>query len=233
VVVVHEECAEAAGSSVLSDGHRLLFDSGGPNGALLASLLAVQSGRRIVLWINDNVERYPRGPTAAAEGSVDELEVAGALLATDPIGSATQVVGWFPNSISRLATWLDQGAGRTTKSRIGFLDPDNYTEGETQVSSLDHREWLRTLATGCSAVLSATFSGCQNRGEETPSAISVSFRFTVTSWPSIQRRWSSSAATSRPASRFVGLRTHWLAWRPSCDDAFRLLGAIGTRLSVY
>ena len=42
-----------------TDG-RLLFDSGGPNGALLASLLAVQSGRTILLWINDNAERYPR-----------------------------------------------------------------------------------------------------------------------------------------------------------------------------
>jgi hypothetical protein len=145
-----------------ADGRRL-FDSGGPNGALLASLLAVQSGRRIVLWINDNAERYPR--VAAAGADVDELRAAGALLGMEPMGSATQVVGWFPDAISRLATWLDQEAGRATKIRIGFLDPDNYAEGGTQVSSFDHREWLRTLATGCSTVLSATFSGCQNRGQ--------------------------------------------------------------------
>lgn len=148
-----------------TDG-RLLFNSGGPNGALLASLLAVQLGRRILLWINDNAERYPRVPAAGADASVDELRAAGALLGREPIGSATQVVGWFPDAISRLATWLDQGAGSATKIRIGFLDPDNYAEGDAQVSSFDHRGWLRTLATGCSSVLSATFSGCQNRGED-------------------------------------------------------------------
>ena len=67
--------------------------------------------------------------------------------------------------ISRLATWLQQEAGAPTKIRIGFLDPDDYAEGDAQVSSFDHRDWLRTLATGCSTALSAVFSGCQNPGQ--------------------------------------------------------------------
>jgi len=46
MVVVHEE-SEATGSPFIRRT-RLLFDSGGPNGALLASLLAVQSGRTIL-----------------------------------------------------------------------------------------------------------------------------------------------------------------------------------------
>lgn len=142
---------------------RLVFDSGGPNGALLASLLAVQSRRKILLWVNDNAERYP--PGLGADRGVDELRAAGALLGMAAVGSATQVVDCFPDAISRLATWLDEGAGRAAKTRVGFLDPDNYAEGDTQVSSFDHREWLRTLATGCATVLSAMFSGCQNRGQ--------------------------------------------------------------------
>jgi hypothetical protein len=144
---------------------RFLFDSGGPNGALLASLLAVQSGRKIHLWINDNAERYRGIQSPVPDGEVDELTAAGALLGVEHAGSAARVVGWFPDTISRLAAWLDEWTGRTTKIRIGFLDPDNYAEGDTQVSSFDHRQWLRTLATDCLAVLSATFSGCQNRGQ--------------------------------------------------------------------
>jgi hypothetical protein len=146
-----------------SDG-RLLYDSGGPNGALLASLLALQSGRPIHLRVNDNGERYPRLHAAGAPGPMDELTAAATLLGTEAMGSSTQVAGWFPDSIPRLATWIDRGAGCATGVRVGFLDPDNYAEGETQVSSFDHREWLRTLATDCSAVISATFSGSQNRG---------------------------------------------------------------------
>jgi hypothetical protein len=211
-----------------TDG-RLLFDSGGPNGALLASLLAVQSGRRILLWINDNAERYPRVPAAGADASVDELTAAGALLGTEPIGSATQIVGRFPAAISRLATWLEQGAGPATKIRIGFLDPDHYAEGDTQVSSFDHREWLRTLATGCSTVLSATFSGCQNRGQGNAKRN----QRLVSLWPFIPSRWSSSTASSRPASRFDGPRTRALVSRPNCDDVSRRRGAIGIRTSVH
>jgi hypothetical protein len=99
---------------------RVAFDFGGPNGALLASMLAVQSSRKICLWINDNAERYPRLPTTDAGGGIDELKAAGALLGKEPVGSATQVVGWFPDSLSRSATWLNQGAGQATKTRIAF-----------------------------------------------------------------------------------------------------------------
>lgn len=146
---------------------RLLYETGGPNGALLAALLANQSDRAIEIWANDNAERYPRiestGPADATD-AWDELKAAGLLLGVDPLGSATHVVGQFPNTIAGLDAWLAQGEGRSTKVRVGFLDPDNYAEGETQVSSFDHRQWLRSLALRAEHVLSATFSGCQNRG---------------------------------------------------------------------
>jgi len=80
------------------------------------------------------------------------------------VGSTLDVVGLFPFTIPCLADWLANGAGRGTTVRVGFLDPDNYAEGKTQVSPADHQHWLRILASGATNVLSATFSGCQNRG---------------------------------------------------------------------
>ena len=145
---------------------RFLYDYGGPNGALLASMLALQSGRSISLWVNDNEERYAESLSTAesSESGLDELLSAAKLLEVEPRGKLQRVVGSFPDTISNLASWIGDGDGARTTFRIGFLDPDNYAEGEAQVSSLAHSAWLRTLAVDATNVVSVTFSGCQNRG---------------------------------------------------------------------
>jgi hypothetical protein len=145
----------------------LRYPAGGPNGALLACMLAAQRHRPIHLWINDNAERYdnvPPTPPDKQPGSSETLSVAALLVGTRGSGTTSDVTGWFPHTIPHLAEWLVKGTGRGTAGRIGFLGPDNYAEGQTQVSSGDHQHWLRVLATDCAHVLSATFSGCQNRG---------------------------------------------------------------------
>jgi hypothetical protein len=207
-----------------------LFEFGGPNGALLASLLAIQLGREIHVWANDNGERYPKEPASSAAADLDELAVAGVLLSTKPIGSATRVGGWFPNSIERLATWLTAGAGRATRIRVGFLDPDNYAEGQTQVSSFDHRNWLRTLAEGSPRVLSAMFSGCQNRGpgnskrdqrlasfhgdESALYPFSVVFEY-GNFQTGVKIRWPQESLAEIGARLIRRVRTEWQNWDPS------------------
>jgi hypothetical protein len=142
-----------------------LYASGGPNGALLASMLTSQGGREIALWSNDDGGRY--APPSAADRTVpDTVQAASELAGAKANCTTTNVADSFPHTISRLQDWLEQGAGRSTKVRIGFLDPDNYAEGKTQVSPQDHRHWLRVLATGADMVLSVMFSGCQNMGRE-------------------------------------------------------------------
>ena len=145
-----------------------VFPSAGPNGALLASMVAVQRRRGIHLWVNDNAERYPTVNTGSAIGSetgvTDTLAIAARLLRCEALGTSLAVRGWFPETIPRLVDWVDRGAGKNTKVRIGFLDPDNYMEGHAQVSSYDHRQWLRALAAESRNAVSAMFSGCQNRG---------------------------------------------------------------------
>ena len=140
----------------------VVFPSPGPNGALLAAMLAVERGREIHLWVNDNAERYGK---AGTDGGVSTtLSNAAMLLDTKAAGTSTETLGWFPDTIPRLGSWLQDGHGRNALVRIGFLDPDNYAEGKTQVSPYDHRQWLRVLGAGSQTVLSAVFSGCQNRG---------------------------------------------------------------------
>jgi len=143
-----------------------VYPSAGPNGALLAAMLAVQRRREIHLWINDNAERYGKvAAQASTEGNAaGTLGNAAMLLEARAAGTTTDVLGWFPDTIARLGGWLRDGQGRNAVIRIGFLDPDNYAEGKTQVSPHAHRDWLRVLATGSQNVLSAVFSGCQNRG---------------------------------------------------------------------
>jgi len=145
----------------------LLYASAGPNGALLAAMLAAQRRQTIHLWTNDNAERYGPVPNAhcGEDTPPDTLAQAGLLAGGDAAGSAVDVIGWFPDTVPNLAQWLTNEAVRRCEIRLGFLDPDNYAEGQTQVSPGDHRRWLRVLASGCTKVLSATFSGCQNRGE--------------------------------------------------------------------
>jgi len=143
-----------------------VYESAGPNGALLAAMLAAQNGREIHLWINDNAERYGRvPPRPSAEGQASgTLSDAAILLGVRATGTTTDVLGWFPDTLPRLGGWLGDGPGRNATALVGFLDPDNYAEGNTQVSATDHRHWLRVLATRAQYVLSAVFSGCQNRG---------------------------------------------------------------------
>jgi hypothetical protein len=86
------------------------------------------------------------------------------LLRVQAAGSAAEVTGLFPGTIRDLDGWLTHGPGQNTTVRVGFLDPDNYAEGQAQVSPLDHQRWLRVLAKNSVHVLSAIFSGCQNRG---------------------------------------------------------------------
>ena len=146
----------------------LRYPFAGPNGALLACMLAAQRHRRINLWINDNAERYGNVPQASPGvelGSSTAVSAAELLLGTQIDGTVSDITGWFPRTIPNLADWLVNGGGGTAV-RIGFLDPDNYAEGQTQVSAYDHRQWLRVLATNCAQVLCATFSGCQNRGPQ-------------------------------------------------------------------
>jgi hypothetical protein len=140
-----------------------MYTSAGPNGALLVSMLTAQRNRHIHLWINDNAERYAtvREP---AGSEVDTLTGAGLLVGVQATGSTFDADGLFPVILPRLTDWLAKGPGRRTTVRVGFLDPDNYAEGQTQVSSADHQHWLRVLAKDSAHVLSATFSGCQNRG---------------------------------------------------------------------
>ena len=139
------------------------YESAGPNGALLAAMLGAQRNRAIHLWINDNAERY--GTVRQAAGvEPDTLTGAGLLVGLQATGSTSDVIGLFPSTIARLTDWLAKGSGRGTTVRVGFLDPDNYAEGQTQVSPADHQHWLRVLAKDSTHVLSATFSGCQNRG---------------------------------------------------------------------
>ncbi len=147
-------------------GAPMLYSSAGPNGALLASILAVQRGRAIDLWTSDNAGRYGKvARLTGTEGNMPHtLGEACLLVGAKACGTTTDVLGWFPDTLSRLGDWLARGPGRNTRVRIGFLDPDNYAEGQTQVSPNDHSHWLRVLATGTQNVLSVMFSGCQNRG---------------------------------------------------------------------
>ena len=142
---------------------RLFYKSAGPNGALVAAMLAVQQRRRIDLWLNDNGERYC---CVSTSDSPDTLTIAGRLLGMETRGSAENARGWFPDTIPRLEKWIAEGPGKGASVRIGFLDPDNYAEGGTQVSPQDHQHWLRALAGKAENVLSAMFSGCQNRGPD-------------------------------------------------------------------
>jgi hypothetical protein len=48
-----------------ADGCRL-YESSGPNGALLAAMWALLNNRPIHLWVNDNYERYPESRTPSA-----------------------------------------------------------------------------------------------------------------------------------------------------------------------
>jgi len=135
------------------------YTTGGPNGALLAAMLAAQRRRAIRLWVNDDAGRY-------GAGLVKTHVQAGLLAGVQAIGTTSDVGGAFPHTIPVLRDWLCAGLDRADSIRIGFLDPDNYAEGLSQVTPKDHQCWLRVLADDCGRVLSVMFSGCQNRGQD-------------------------------------------------------------------
>jgi hypothetical protein len=144
-----------------------LYSSGGPNGALLAAMLAAQRSREIHIWVNDDGGRYGEVPPALPNSETEvpnTLAHGAALVGAHANGTATHDPGMFPGTIPGLQAWLTQGAGNTATIRVGFLDPDNYTEGQTQVTRDQHQRWLRVLASNGERTFSAMFFSCQNRG---------------------------------------------------------------------
>ena len=209
----------------------LVYPSAGPNGALLAAMLAVESGRPIALWTNDDAERYAVDTGRAGDSArrQDPLAAAGALLGADTKGTTTSETGLFPATISHLDEWLLAGAGKGTTVRVGFLDPDNYAEGSTQVSPGDHRRWLRVLAAGGVGVLSVMFSGCQNRGPGNAArdARLASFHADeVDSYPDslvfelgsfqtgVKIRWPEESRSAAVADLRQRIEAVWRGWHP-------------------
>jgi hypothetical protein len=142
------------------------YGTGGPNGTLLAAMLAAQRGRTIDVWVNDNGDRYgqktPNKPSAQSE-LPQTLAHGGVLVGMPGNGNTTERLGMFPDSLPDLHAWLIQRIAHFD-TRVGFLDPDNYnTEGQAVVSSFDHRQWLRVLAIEGERVLSVMFFFCRDR----------------------------------------------------------------------
>lgn len=213
------------------DDGLLLYRSAGPNGALLASILAAHQGRSIALWTNDDGGRYVSAAHLGTErDKPDTLGSASALLGVEPNGIEENTYGRFPKTIPRLHEWLGRGSGRDTSVRIGFLDPDNYAEGGTQVSPGDHRQWLRVLAADGQDVLSVMFSGCQNRGQANAARNMRLASFhsdEVDSYPEslvfeqgsfqtgVKIRWPADSLDGVVADLHQRIEATWLGWHPS------------------
>src|SRR5262249_26657625 len=145
------------------------YGSGGPNGALLVAMLAAHRARETHVWVNDDGGRYGGVPPALPNSQSEvpnTLAHGAALVRAQSNGTATHDPGKFPDTIPGLQTWLAQGAGKTATVRLGFLDPDNYTEGQAQVTRDQHQRWLRVLASNCERTLSVMFFSCHNRGKK-------------------------------------------------------------------
>jgi hypothetical protein len=213
----------------------LKYQAGGPNGALLAAMLAVRRRREVHLWVNDNGERYDRRPGGrrvrdAREGTLDDAAL---LLKMRAAGTCTEVPGSFPDTIGHLQGWLHDGDRRRVASRVGFLDPDNYAEGTTQVSSHDHRHWLRVMANGSECVLSVMFSGCQNRGPGNTARnqrlalfhddeVSLYPRSLVFEYGNFQTgvkvRWPAEGMDDVAAELQDRIQASWREWHPSLNS---------------
>ncbi|HZI11232.1 MAG TPA: hypothetical protein VE153_12675 [Myxococcus sp.] len=143
------------------------YEYEGPNGALLVAMLANAEGRELHQWINDDGGRYgevpPTQPSSASEVP-RTMEHAASLNEKPAIGSATYVPGRFPNTVSELQRWLTAEPAARACVRVGFLDPDNYVEGDASVSQDGHQRWLCALASECDHAVSVLFMMCQNRG---------------------------------------------------------------------
>lgn len=144
-----------------------VYPAGGPNGALLAAMLACQLGRTIHLWLNDDGGRYgevpPATPNSLSE-SPRTLAHAGALVGGTACGTVTHTADRFPDTIADLRAWLDRPPASDCPVRVGFLDPDTYLGEKASVSPEQHQYWLTSLAAGCDRVLSVLFFSCRDRG---------------------------------------------------------------------
>ncbi|MGO9118300.1 MAG: hypothetical protein ACLQPD_11920 [Desulfomonilaceae bacterium] len=144
----------------------ICHSTGGPNGALLAAILAAQRGRTLHVWVNDSGGRYgltpPNVPNSQSELPTT-LARGGALAGVPVKGTTTEDFGLFPATIASLHAWLTQ-RNLHVNTHVGFLDPDNYAEGLTRVDPVDHQHWLRVLATDCERVLSVMFFACRYSG---------------------------------------------------------------------
>jgi hypothetical protein len=194
-------------------------------------MLAAHHERSIALWTNDDGGRYVNAPHIRTEWmKADTLSSASALLGVEPDGTEELVPGRFPETIARLHEWLVQGAGRDTSVRLGFLDPDNYAEGGTQVSPDDHRLWLGELATGGLNVMSVMFSGCQNRGpanadrnrrlasfhSDQGDSYPESLVFEHGNFQTgVKIRWPAESMSAVVADLRQGIEAVWLGWHPS------------------
>jgi hypothetical protein len=199
------------------------YGTGGPNGALLAAMLAAQRSRAMRLWVNDDAERY-------GAGLVKTHVQAGLLAGVQADGTTSDVGGAFPHTIPALRDWLCAGHDRTDSIRVGFLDPDNYAEGLSQVTPNDHQRWLRALANDCGRVLSVMFSGCQNRGQENAARDGRLASFhadAVDFYPEslvfeygnfetgVKIRWHGDTIDRILASLCERVEEVWLGWSPS------------------
>ena len=141
----------------------------GPNGALLAAMLAAHEHRILFQWINDDGARYGEtgdGSPSSCSEVARTAEYAAALMDRPVSGTSVHVNGKFPGSVGALEQWLGSGPIAAAPVRIGFLDPDTYIDGKTNVSQLGHQRWLRALAHGCERSVSVLFMMCQNRGSK-------------------------------------------------------------------
>jgi len=215
------------------DDRPLVYSSAGPNGALLASILCAQRGRQIHLWINDDAGRYGKLSALCQDPPADSSDtlVQGASLAKrQATGTACEVSGQFPQTLPGLAEWLGRGAVRTAPIRLGFLDPDNYAEGGTQVAPADHQRWLDVLADDSDKVVSAIFSGCQNRGAENVARdqrlgwfhedavdlypLSVMFEYGGFQ-TGVKIRWPKDAIQAAVEDLRLRVEVSWRGWSPS------------------
>src|SRR5205823_1929686 len=136
-------------------------------GALLAAMLAAQRARPIHLWVNDDGGRYGEVPSAVPSSQSEVPNTAShaaTLVGAQANGTVAHNLGMFPATIPDLQVWLALEQVRSATARIGFLDPDNYAEGRTQVTRDQHQRWLRVLAENCDRFFSIMFFSCLNRG---------------------------------------------------------------------
>ncbi|MFH1118049.1 MAG: hypothetical protein V1792_29360 [Pseudomonadota bacterium] len=212
------------------------YDAGGPNGALLGAMLDAQLGRTIHLWLNDNGGRYGLIPprVLSAHSELPATLVRGGALVGMPIEGTTAVhPGVFPDAIAGLRAWLAEGNAHFG-TRVGFLDPDNYAQGQgAEVSPYDHRLWLRTLATDCEQVLSAMFFACQNRGRDNVERNRLIARFhndELGMYPQslvfeygilqtgVKIRWPANQITELVADLSDRVQEAWHDWCPRLKD---------------